>query len=68
MNMVYQNPHYMLKVVLVITMVYQNPHYMLKVVLVITMVTPLVVVVTISWVNPLSQLLKPYFPRIFGFK
>jgi hypothetical protein len=26
------------------------------------------VVVTISWVNPLSQLLKPCFHRIFGFK
>ena len=25
-------------------------------------------VVTISWVNPLSQLLKPCFHRIFGFK
>jgi hypothetical protein len=25
-------------------------------------------VVTISWVNPLSQLLKPYFYNIFGFK
>ncbi len=27
-----------------------------------------VAVVTISWVNPLSQLLKPYFYRVFGFK
>jgi hypothetical protein len=27
-----------------------------------------VVVVTISWVNPLSQQLKPCFYRMFGFK